>query len=357
MQDIIKLSKNLIAIPSISTDKQSLHTVLNVAKKELSGFTIEEFESNKIPSFLTYVGDKRPEKFKVILNAHLDVVPGKEGQYRLTEKDGKLFGRGTYDMKVASAVEIILFKELVNKLKYPIALQLVTDEEIGGFDGAKHQIEKGVSADFIIAGEGTNLQIKNKSKGIIWATLKTKGKTAHGAYLWNGENAIWKMEKVLEKIKQEFPVPERDTWVTTINVASIETSNKAQNKVPEDCTMTIDVRFIPEDRERMNVFFSELEKENMIVEYMANDAAQFTPEDNEYITQIRNITKKYSNEMPGFIQKPGGSDIRHYTKVGINGIEFGPVGEGLHTDNEWVTIKSLTDYYNILKEFLIQIDH
>ncbi|PIV71191.1 hypothetical protein COW57_00905 [Candidatus Roizmanbacteria bacterium CG17_big_fil_post_rev_8_21_14_2_50_39_7] len=55
------------------------------------------------------------------------------------------------------------------------------------------------------------------------------------------------------------------------------------------------------------------------------------------------------------IVKHGGSDIRHFNGVHEDGVTFGPVGEGLHSDNEWVDIKSLGEYYQILKKFLVQL--
>lgn len=179
---IASLVKDLIAIPSTKDNPDALKQTLEVAKKELEGFTAEEFESNGIPSLLVYKETKRPEHFKVILNAHLDVVPAKNNQYAVTEKDGKWYGRGTNDMKAATAVEILVFKELAKQLPYSIALQLVTDEEIGGFHGTKYQVAQGIKGDFVIAGEPTNFGINNKAKGIIWAKVTTKGKIAHGAY-------------------------------------------------------------------------------------------------------------------------------------------------------------------------------
>src|SRR5688572_22732928 len=101
--EILSLAKELISVPSSKENSQALHQVLDVARKQLDGFTVEQFENNGIPSLLIYNSPTRPEKFKVILNAHLDVVPGRDEQYSPQEKDGKLYGRGTYDMKAAAA--------------------------------------------------------------------------------------------------------------------------------------------------------------------------------------------------------------------------------------------------------------
>lgn len=157
-----------------------LKKVLEVAKNELNEFMVEYFERNNTLSVLVYNQEKRPKKFRVILNAHLDVVSGKDEQFQHFQSKDRFYGRGAIDMKGGVSIEILVFKELAKKLYYPIALQLVTDEEIGGFNGTKYQIEKGVKSDFVIAGESTDFGINNQAKGINWVKNKIKGKTAHG---------------------------------------------------------------------------------------------------------------------------------------------------------------------------------
>src|SRR3989344_156937 len=245
MDKIITLAKSLIAIPSVSNETNELNKIFDLIKEELKGFEFREFKSEDITS-LFYSNDLSKRQ-KLILNAHLDVVPGKKEQFVPVIKDNKIYGRGAYDMKSAAAVMIILFKELSPRVDYPLGLQLVTDEEIGGLKGTKFQIENCVDAEFVIAGENTNLKINNLSKGIIWLKLKTRGKAAHGAYPWFGENAIWKMNKALSAIEKIFPELTKEQWVSTINLSNIETSNKAFNKVPDECTASLDIRFIPED--------------------------------------------------------------------------------------------------------------
>ena len=129
---ILDLTKQLVAIESIDAKKDTLQEVIDVAEKQLDGYTIERFSQNGRPSILAYSGSKRPEKFKIVLNAHLDVVSGRPEQFTPIEKEGKLYGRGVNDMKAGGAAEILVFRDLAKTLPYPIALQLVTDEEIGG---------------------------------------------------------------------------------------------------------------------------------------------------------------------------------------------------------------------------------
>lgn len=349
---ILDLLKRLIAIESTNAQKKNLQKVIDVAKAELAGFTIEEFTQNERPSILAYVGDKRPEKFRIIFNAHLDVVSGRPDQFTPVEKDGKLYGRGTNDMKAGAAVEILLFKELAKTLPYPIGLQLVTDEEIGGYDGTQLQIKNGVHTEFVIAGEPTDYGINNKAKGVIWMNVKTKGVAAHGAYQWRGESAILKMKKALDAIEREFPALTKEEWRTTINIAKIETTNTTYNKVPDDCVMRLDIRFIPEDwntiKDKLEQLFAGME-----LEFLEFEPPQITPEDNTFVKALQLATQQVTKKVAPIIVKHGASDVRHYNGVSEDGVTFGPVGAGLHSDNEWVDIKSLGEYYLILKEFLL----
>lgn len=355
LRRIILLSKQLISIPSTKENPKKLEKVLDTAKKELQEFMIEEFEKDDIRSIIVYNSKTRPKKFKLVLNAHLDVVPAKENQYKPYEKVGKLYGRGAYDMKAAAAVEILVFKELAEKVKYPLALQLVTDEEVGGFKGTKHQIDQDVRADFVIAGENTDLTIINRAKGIVWAKITTKGSTAHGAYPWLGKNAVVKMNMVINQLLKDYPIPPNEVWRTTVNISTIETSNKTNNKVPDDCTLTLDVRYVPEDKEKIISCLKKFENGDTKVEIMLQESCYFTNKNNLHIKLLNSSLKKVMGKESFILPHHGGSDIRHYNKVGCNGIEFGPKGAGHHTDNEWVDIKSLEDYYNILKDFLLKI--
>lgn len=349
---IVDLLIQLISVESIDTKKDKLQEAIDVAVSQLEGFTIERFNQNGHPSILAYVGDKRPEKFKIIFNAHLDVVSGKKEQFVPIQTKGKIFGRGAIDMKGGAAVEILVFKELAHRLSYPIALQLVTDEEIGGYDGTQLQIKQGVHGDFVIAGEPTSYGINNKAKGLIWMNVKTQGVAAHGAYQWKGTSAIIKMKKAIDAIEREFPVLLKEEWRTTINIAKIETSNTTYNKVPDNCKMKLDIRYIPEDwhtiKEKIESMFG-----GMDIEYLEFEPPQITDENNSYVKSLQEATKVITHKQAQIISKHGASDIRHYNGVHENGVTFGPIGDGLHSDNEWVDVESLNNYYSILSEFLL----
>src|SRR3989304_6408206 len=289
-KNIIELSKKLISIPSSKENIKALEEVLVVADEHLDGIKSKKFKSKGVPSVLYYNTSTLPKRFKIILNAHLDIVPGKGSQYKASTKGGKLFGRGTNDMKGAAAVMVLVFKELAKKVNYPLGLQLVTDEETGGFNGTKHQIEEGVRADFVIAGETTNFQIAHKAKGILWLKISAKGKTAHGAYPWRGENSIWKKNKFLNVLEKKYPLPTREKWGTTINLSRIETGNRSFNKIPDDCEVWLDIRYVPEEAAIIKKDLKTLLPKGFKLEVVVDEPAMFVDKKNHYLKILQKLT-------------------------------------------------------------------
>lgn len=351
IEQILSLSKQLIAVESTDDKKDNLQKVIDICVKELDGFTVEKFNRNGHPSILAYVGNQRPTQFDTIFNAHLDVVSGQSHQFIPEEKEGKLYGRGASDMKAAAAVELLAFRDVAHTITRPVALQLVTDEELGGYDGTDLQIKDGVRTPFVIAGEPTDFGVGYKAKGVIWMNVKTKGTVAHGAYQWRGTSAILKMNKAINSIEKEFPVLTKEEWRSTINIAKVETSNTTYNKVPDDCIMRLDVRYIPEDWKTIKPTLERILAECEL-EFLEFEPPQVTKETNPYFQQLLKSIELTTTEKANVIVKHGASDVRHFSRVEGEGVEFGPIGAGLHSDEEWVDIKSLETYYNMLSTFL-----
>ncbi|NMB84496.1 M20 family metallopeptidase [Candidatus Roizmanbacteria bacterium] len=352
---IISLAEQMLKIESVYNNHLALDEILTLAKKQTSEYYVEDYEKNGVKSFLVHNHKNRSNKFKVILNAHLDVVPGKRRQFKPFQKGNRLYGRGALDMKAAAAAEILVFKELAKKLPYPVALQIVMDEEIGGFNGTRFQINKGVRGEFVIVGEQTGLSIGNQAKGILRVDYVVKGRTAHSAYLWRGENAIVKSKKILNRIEKLFPLPDKEVWKTTVNIADIKTNNKASNQVPEECLISCDVRYIPEDKNVIRKKLKQIAGNEGLLIINFDEPVHFTDEKNQYLVKLQQAAKKITGKSIDVVKKNGASDLRHYGRIGCPGVEFGPKGDNLHGDDEWVDIQSLSDYYQILKQFLLGI--
>ena len=167
----------MLAIPSTADRPDQLNRALDAVIDFVGpGFTVERFESNGKPSALLWAGDGPRPAFRIVLNGHLDVVPAAAEQF-VPRRDGdRLYARGAQDMKVSALVQAAVFRELAARLPYPLGLQLVTDEEVGGRDGTRHQLEQGVTGEFVVIGEHSGLDIVADSKGLLHATLAAAGR-------------------------------------------------------------------------------------------------------------------------------------------------------------------------------------
>jgi succinyl-diaminopimelate desuccinylase len=348
----------LLSIESTEDKPENLKKALMLTAEGLGEYTIETFERGKKPSLLVYSGATRPERFDVLFNAHLDVVPGKPEQFKPEVKDGRLYARGAYDMKPAGLVLATVFKELAKDSPLKIGLQLVTDEEIGGHNGTQLQIESGVLADFVIAGEKTDFDINTDSKGVCWLTITARGTAAHSAYQWNGESATDNLITALTKLRAVYPFLPEESWNTSLNIATLSTPNKTLNSVPDQAEAKLDVRFTADDTIFTNepaivtTMLQEIVGQNVTIEIDNLENTHHTDQTNAYVTQLVTSTQKITGTKPHFLKKHGASDVRYYSAQGAGAVTFGVRGDGIHGDGEYVELSSLDTYYEILVDFV-----
>jgi succinyl-diaminopimelate desuccinylase len=329
--------------------------------------TIEHFETEGIVSLLAYQGKTRPETFKILLNGHLDVVPGEPEQFKPVVKDGKLYGRGVYDMKAASVILTDVFCQYVDKVPYPLGLQIVTDEESSGRHGTNYQIENGVRADFVICGEcgrssGT-YEIAHECKGVLVVELEFGGTAAHGAYLWRGDNAVLAATKFAHELLKLYPVPTEEADHTTVNISSIGTSNTALTKVPDHASLRLDIRFVNEDpnfvsQESLNALIKKIDPSAKISSLYAFDAPFYTNPDDPILQKLKAAAEKVEAHKFNIVKRHATSDGRFYGNLGSQACEFGIAGEDQHSTNEHITLDAFTKYRQTMQEFLAStIDH
>ncbi len=321
------------------------------------GFTVERFTSGGKPSALLYVGPERPH-FDVIFNGHVDVVPAPPSLFQPRIEGDRLYARGAHDMKVSALVLAQVFREQAASCAGQIGLQLVTDEEIGGRHGTRHQLDQGVRADFVIIGEQSGLEIVADSKGIATVVLRATGVSGHGAYPWRGDNALVKLLASIERVLAAYPVPATEAWRTTVNVARIQTPNNAFNLIPDFAEAWLDVRFPSEDTAltgRSEAEFAEIFERfcepgvTAIVDRA--DPPHHADRGRPEIARLREAVRRHGYQA-GFLRKHGSADGRHYYQLGIDAIIFGIGGSGLHSDEEYADIASIEPYYHALTEFL-----
>ena len=358
-ESLLAAAEELLAIPSTADRPADLGRALDFAVGFVGpGFTVERFESAGKPSALLYVPAERPRQFRIILNAHLDVVPAAPDQFRPHRKGDRLYARGAQDMKVSALIQALVFKELAATLPYSLALQLVTDEEVGGRNGTLHQIKQGVSGGFVVIGEHSGLRLVTDSKGMVTVTLRAVGRSGHSAYPWLGDNAVVKLLRSVDRLLAAYPVPAEEAWRTTVNVARIETPNQARNQIPALAEAWLDLRFPPEDGD----FNGRSARE--ITEHLAAfcepgvtpvvelaDPPHHADRGRPEVRRLREAAagQGYSGE---FLRKHGAADGRFYYQRGIDAVIFGIGGDGLHGPDEYADVATIVPYYRALRDFL-----
>ncbi len=350
----LALAKQLISYQSTVDRPDELHRVLELALAELDGFTVERFTDQGVESALVYAAPERPQVFEVILNGHLDVTPGTPEQYTPRTQGDRLYGVGAMDMKASIASLIHAFKAVARSLPYDIGLQLTTDEQQGGFHGTKYQIAQGVQANFVIAGESTALNIAHQAKGVIWAKITAKGSSAHSAYPWKSRNPVWDIHTLLDRVKARFPPPTAESQATTVAISNIETTSTTFNKTPDSCTAWLDIRYTAAVATTILDTLTMLVPNTARVEIIAHEPALYADPHSPYIVALSHAAATQGADATLY-GAHGSSDARHYASTGSVCVEFGPTGDGIGTDTEWVSIASLEQYKRTLQEFLLKL--
>ncbi|MEM7379493.1 MAG: acetylornithine deacetylase [Pseudomonadota bacterium] len=197
----------------------------------------------------------------VVLSGHTDVVPV-EGQpwttdpFTVVERDGKLFGRGTCDMKGFNAIGLALVPDMLAAgLKKPIQIALSYDEEVGCV-GAPPMIAAMRStlapADAVVVGEPSLMRMVNGHKGSIGLETHVRGYEVHSSLVHTGVSAVmvaaklidWHSERMTENRAAADPTsPYTPPW-TTLHVGIVK-GGTAGNITARDCHFTTDIRLVP----------------------------------------------------------------------------------------------------------------
>ena len=219
--EVTNLLSDLIKINTTNPPGNETQAAKHLAKTlEKEGFKCELFESApRRGSIITRLKGSG-EKPSLLLLSHLDVVAANPEEWSVDPfsgavKNGFVWGRGALDMKSMTAMEVCVMKLLKRngvKPKGDVTLAATADEEKGGEAGAGwlvHNHPEKVQADYVInEGGGLAIPVNNKNifsiqtaeKGILWFKAKAKGRPGHGSVPGTADNAILRMNKVVEKL-------------------------------------------------------------------------------------------------------------------------------------------------------------
>lgn len=355
LKEIVDLTSKLISFQTTGDRPRELERCVNFIEGffQETDLIVKRFGKSGKPSLV--INFEKTKVPKVFLNGHIDVVPGEDSQFEPRVSGGRLFGRGTCDMKGQVAAFAVLMRNLsLSGKRRSLGLMVVSDEEIGGFNGSLYLLKRGYKPKFLLSGEPTDLKIGNQAKGIMWLKLVAKGKSGHSARPWEGENAVLKITKAVQKINRHYPAPLKEVWKTTVNLAVIK-GGDIPNKIPDQAGAILDIRYIPEDDPKRlledlkklcpEVTFKSALKNNLF------EPAAFTPRDNSYILKLKKAIEEVTSYKAEFVNKHAASDVRHFTAADIPAVVFGPNVTGSHTEEEWVDLGSLERFYRVLYKF------
>jgi len=275
----------------------------------------------------------------LLLNGHLDTVgvAGMEAPFNPRVEDGRLYGRGAYDMKGALAAMLLAATDAA-ALRGDVIVTLVADEELASI-GTEAVVQQ-VHADAAIVAEPTDLRVAIAHRGFVGFELETAGVAAHGSRPDLGVDAIAKMGPILvalAELDEQLQAGSRHPLVGPASLhASLIVGGQELSSFPASCVLTGERRTIPGET------VAQVEQE---LRAIAGDAAlriiasrdPLTPEpDHPFVELVGRVAD--AGECVGALFW---TDAALIADTGIPTVLFGPAGEGAHAEVEWVDLASL----------------
>ncbi|MDQ6653458.1 MAG: acetylornithine deacetylase [Acidobacteriota bacterium] len=300
---------------------------------------------------------------ELALVGHTDTVPYDPNWHealRLTEREGKLYGRGACDTKafIAAALTAVELVDLKN-LAHPLALIFTADEEIGLLGAKRLADARVLRARYSIVGEPTSLRPMRAGKGYCLAEITLRGREAHSAYPDLGSSAIFRaagligeIENFADELKKEHHAA-FDPPYTTLNVGLIR-GGTAKNVIPGECRFTLEWRPIPsQEAERLLALLSAaIEQQKTLdpgfvcdIDAGRADKGFETSADSTIVRLLERITGNEAGTVAF------GTEAAQMTELGAEAVVFGPGDIRVaHQTGEFVPINELEKCVEILRK-------
>jgi len=302
------------------------------------------------------VGDERPSVVAVrrgtgggrslLLNGHLDTVGfgGMDGPLDPRVEDGRLYGRGAYDMKGALAAAMVA-ATTVGEVRGDVVLTLVADEELGSV-GTEAVLER-VHADAAIVVEPTELQLAVAHRGFVAFEIETSGVAAHGSRSDLGVDAIAKMGPVLVALDALHARLQSGTSHPLVGPASIHASliegGQELSSYPARCLLVGERRTLPGET------LADVERE--LRDIAGGASVRVGPSREPYEAERDHPFVDVVGRCAAVSEHVGAlfwTDAALVAAAGIPTVLFGPSGAGAHAEVEWVDIASLERVHHVV---------
>lgn len=306
----------------------------------------------------------------LLLNAHMDTVGvgGMADPFGAAVRDGRLYGRGSQDMKGSLAAMMAAVKALVDggvQLAGDVLLTAVADEEyasIGTDDLVRH-----VTADAAIVTEPTDMSLCRAHRGFIWYEVEVTGRAAHGSRYNEGVDAISHMGRFLVELealgRELLQRPPHPLAGPPSIHASLVQGGSELSVYPARCILKLERRTIPGE----TVAQATAELQAIIDRLAAADPAframvrPFFDREPFEVAADAPIVQALAQASTAVLRQPPAhtgatfwTDAAILAAAGIDTVLMGPVGAGLHSDEEWVEVQSVLDLAQILAETAVE---
>lgn len=299
---------------------------------------------------------------KILLAPHLDTVPAaNQQQYTPRKRNGRMFGRGACDTKGSIAAMVSAVCEVAGFKRRPrdteiIFAGLVDEENVQS--GSQALVKSRFKADLAIVGEPTRLQVVTAHKGSLWLQLETRGRSAHGARPELGRNAVHEMARIVDALEADYARQLRARrhpllGSGTVNVGMIRGGNQP-NIVPDSCAIKLDRRTLPGETEPQvrREIMSLLNRKRLRAAFSnAKPAPSLALETDPKLPLVRQFMGSVGQSRP--VGVDFFCDAAVLSEGGIPSVVFGPgdIAQA-HTEDEWISLRSLEDAKDILVRFL-----
>jgi succinyl-diaminopimelate desuccinylase len=344
--DPVELCAALVDVPSVSGDEGALASALEGALRGQAPH-LQVLRSGDAVLARTDLGRER----RVLVAGHIDTVP--IARNVPSHRDGGLlYGCGTSDMKAGDAVFAHLAAALPDP-RHDLTFVFYDCEEVEAVRNGLGRIEREhrdwLTADLAILGEPTNGAVEAGCQGTLRVDVAVRGRRAHSARSWLGDNAVHKAEAVLHRLAA-YPAREVDIdgcryreGLQAVRIAG----GVAGNVVPDECVVTVNFRFAPD-----------------------RDAAEAEKHVREVFDGFEVVLTDLSpGALPGLGEpaaqeflaatgteptaKLGWTDVARFAALGIPALNYGPGDPNLaHTRDEHVDPRKITDAVDVLRRFL-----
>ena len=284
--DVLKLTRELIDIPSVTGEEFQVGTSLSELLLRL-GYHVELQDVAPERSNILATTAAKP---RIVLSTHMDTVPP---FIESSEDDEFIYGRGACDAKGIMAAQIAAAENLRAEGLNEIGLLFTVDEELTS-SGAKVANEHPLAAacEYLINGEPTDNRLAVGTKGSLQATLNTKGRAAHSAYPEHGESAIEKLLDVLNEVRGVVWPSDEVFGETTCNIGIISGGTRA-NVIPSEASAIIQIRLAIEATSAKSLLEKAIDRRAALDYKSVHDPVRLTP-----LAGVDHMIARFTTDIP-----------------------------------------------------------